>query len=71
MNLKRESADASSYYHEVATADIARMDSSAMCGNLADSMRDATLLLPPTELAKTTLTDPPTEFNCGPDSNPE
>ena len=39
MTLKNDSADASFYYHEDATADVARMDSSAVNGNLADAMK--------------------------------
>ena len=41
MNPKKISADASFYFHEDATADIARMDSSAVYGNMADAMKNA------------------------------
>ena len=41
------SSDASFYYHEDAKADtVARMDSAAVYGNLADAMRDAVVLFP-------------------------
>ncbi len=44
--MKLDSADASFYYHEDSAADFARMDSSAVYGNLADAMKNATVLLP-------------------------
>ena len=40
-----ENADASPYYTENATADVARMDSTIQYGNLGDAMKDATFLL--------------------------
>ena len=43
----RQNADASNYYRSATSADLARIDSSAVCGNLADAMRNATVLLPP------------------------
>ena len=39
MRIRNDSADASFYYHEDATADVARIDSSAVFGNLADAMK--------------------------------
>ncbi len=51
MNLN--SADASFYYHEDAKADVARMDSSAVYGNLADAMKNATVLLPRPKIVQT------------------
>lgn len=42
------SADASFYYNETAAAELARFDSSAMLGDLADAMKNAVFLLPPT-----------------------
>ncbi len=41
-----KSADASFYYHESAAAELARMDSSAVYGNLADAMKNATIIVP-------------------------
>ena len=55
MIPKAKSADDSFYYHESATADIARMDSSAVCGNLADAMKNATILLPNIHIIDTIL----------------
>ena len=43
----RQRADASNYYRSATSADLARFDSSAVCGNLADAMKNATVLLPP------------------------
>ncbi len=43
-----KNADASFYYHEDATADLASMDSSAVYGNLADAMKDAIVMFPET-----------------------
>ena len=43
---KDKSADASFYYHESAAAEFARMDSSAVYGNLADAMKNATIVVP-------------------------
>lgn len=39
MKFKDNNADASFYYYEDATVDVARMDSSAVYGNLADIMK--------------------------------
>ena len=44
------SADASFYYREDARADLASMDSSAVYGNLADVMKNATILFPPPQI---------------------
>ena len=52
-----KSADASLYYHESAAADIARMDSSAVYGNLADAMMNATILVPNIQIIDTMLID--------------
>lgn len=46
MTLSYNSADASFYYYERAAADFAKMDSSAVYGNLADAMKDSTVVLP-------------------------
>ena len=46
MTVDFNSADASFYYHESAAAEIARFDSSAVRGNLADAMKNAIFLLP-------------------------
>ena len=58
MTTMRNSADASFYYHEDATADVARMDSSAVYGNLSDAMKNAVLLFPNAEVVETTLEMP-------------
>ena len=47
MNVEYDTADASAYCRDVTSTDIARMDSSAACGNLADAMKNATVLFPP------------------------
>lgn len=59
MTLSDKSADASYLYHEDATADLARMDSSALYGNLADAMKNAIVMFPTTEIVETTLIEPP------------
>ena len=46
MKLYRESADASFYYHQDAAADFARLDSTAVPGNLADAMKNSVMRLP-------------------------
>ena len=46
MTPRDKDADASFYYHEDSTADVASMDSSAVYGNLADSMKDSIVLFP-------------------------
>jgi hypothetical protein len=43
MSKYRRTTDASSQYHDRTTANIARMDSSAAYGNLADAMRDSVI----------------------------
>ena len=55
MTLSFNSADASFYYYEQAAADFAMMDSSAVCGNLADAMKDSVVLLPADIQAATLL----------------
>ena len=65
MSSRNDSADASFYYREEATADVARMDSSAMYGNLADAMKNATLVLPPPKsIGKTVLKQVPPPTDC-------
>ena len=61
MTLKNDSADASFYYHEDATADVARMDSSAVNGNLADAMKNATVLFPSPQIVPTMMISAPSE----------
>lgn len=56
-----ESSDASFYYHEDATVDIARMDSSAVYGNLADAMKNATVIFTTPHVIETTLASQPYE----------
>ena len=59
MTLSDNSADASYLYYEDATADLARMDSSALYGNLADAMKNAVVMFPTTQIVETTLIEPP------------
>ena len=61
MTFKGKSADASFYYHEDATADVARMDSSAVYGNLADAMKNAVILFPTTRIIETVVVAPQPE----------
>lgn len=63
MTNKRDSADASFYYRESAAADTARMDSSAVYGNLADAMKNATLLIPSPRLVDSMIIDQPPEVH--------
>lgn len=64
MTFKSNNADASFYYHEDATADVARMDSSAVYGNLADAMKNATeKWFPSPKIIKTIMLSSPTENN--------
>jgi hypothetical protein len=49
------SADASHIYHEGTSADYASVDSSAVCGNWADLMRDAIVVIPAAVLQRITL----------------
>ena len=61
MTLRSNNADASFYYHEDATADVASMDSSAVYGNLADAMKDSIVLFPDTWIVEPTLVVPSPE----------
>ena len=45
MMPKGQNADASFYYHEDATADVASMNSSAVYGNLADAMKNSVVVV--------------------------
>ena len=63
MTFKSNNADASFYYYEDATADVARMDSSAVYGNLADAMKNATVLLPFPQIIETIMLSSPSEDN--------
>ena len=56
-----KSADASFYYHEDTAADVVRMDSSAVYGNLADSMQNATVPLPLPQIIQTVTISSPSE----------
>ena len=58
MMSRGKSADASFYYHEDATADVASMDSTAVYGNLADAMKDSIVLLPDTWIAEPAVMAP-------------
>lgn len=61
MTLKNDSADASFYYRENAAVDAARMDSSAVYGNLADAMKNATVLFPPPQIVQAVVINLPSE----------
>lgn len=45
MTIDFDNADASWYYHENAAAEAARIDSSALSGNLADAMKNSVVIL--------------------------
>ena len=61
MTLSSESADASYLYHEDATADVARMNSSAVYGNLSDAMKNAIVVFQSTQMIDTTVVVQPSE----------
>jgi hypothetical protein len=58
MTSRGNDADASFYYHEDATADVASMRSSAVHGNLADVMKDSIVLFPDTWIMDPTVEIP-------------
>ena len=58
MTPRGKNADASFYYHEDATADVASMDSSAVYGNLADAMKDSIVVFPPTWIVEPAVVAP-------------
>ncbi|MDE2646264.1 MAG: hypothetical protein OXI05_10585 [Bacteroidota bacterium] len=70
MTINSNSADAGFYYHENAAADIARMDSSAMYGNLADAMKNATVLFPSPQIIRTIMVSPPSPMDGQVDPDP-
>lgn len=70
MTFNRNNADASFYYHEDAAADVARMDSSAMYGNLADAMKNATVLFPSPQIIRTIMVSPPSPVDGQVDPDP-
>ena len=61
MTTRGNNADASFYYHEDATADVASMHSSAVYGNLADAMKDSIVLFPDTWIVEPTVVVPSPE----------
>ena len=61
MTPRGNNADASFYYHEDATADVASMDSSAVYGNLADAMKDSIVLFPDAWIVDALLVTPSPE----------
>ena len=61
MTNKVPSADHSFYYHENANADFARMDEAAVYGNLADAMKNATVVLSPIQIIDTIVMSSPIE----------
>ena len=63
MTVISKSSDASFYYQEDATADIARMDSSAVYGNLADAMKNATVVFTTPQVIETTVASQPYEVD--------
>ena len=72
MTPRGQSADASFYYYEDATADLATMDSSAAYGNLADAMKDSILLFPDTAILGPAVVAPAPEDerSCPPRTGP-
>lgn len=48
MKKMIKSSDASYYYHEDSTANVALLNSSAVYGNLADAMKDSIVVFPDT-----------------------
>ena len=66
MKLERNSAEASLYYHESTAVVAARMESSAVHGNLADAMKNATVLFPPLWTAQTVIDGQPLENSNDP-----
>jgi len=63
MKPRSNNADASFYYHEDATADVASLDSSAVCGNLADAMKDSIVVFPDAWIAEPTVVVAPPLMN--------
>ena len=61
MTPKGKNTDARFYYRENATVDVARMDSSAVYGNLADAMKNATVLFPPPQIVQRVVINSPSE----------
>ena len=61
MKPKGQSADANFYYYEDATADVASMDSTAVYGNLADAMKDSTVLFQNTYILEPAVVVPSPE----------
>ena len=53
MKPQISTTDASYYFHEDATADVARMDTTAVCGNIADAMRNAVIVIENTRIIET------------------
>ena len=58
MMPRGKNSDASFYYHEDATADVASMDSSAVYGNLADAMKDSIVVFPATWIVEPAVMAP-------------
>ena len=59
MMARHRNSDASFYYYENASVDVASIDSSAVCGNLADAMRDAVVILSETLIVEASIVYPP------------
>ena len=70
MIFRSNNTDASFYYHENAALDIARMDSSAVYGNLADAMKNATVLFPSPQIIRTIMVSPPSPVDGQVDPDP-
>ena len=69
MTTRGNNADASFYYHEDATADVASMRSSAVHGNLADVLKDSIVLFPDTWIMEPTMVIPrPEDIDSGEDN---
>ena len=61
MTNKIPSSDYSFHYHENSFVDNARMDSSMVYGNLADAMKNSTVVLSPTQIIETKIISSPKE----------
>lgn len=70
MTFIINNADASFYYHEDSAMDLARMDSSAIYGNRADAMKNATVLLPSPHIIRVIMVSPPCPDNKQVDIDP-
>ena len=61
MTERINNSDASYYYHEDSTADVALLNSSAVYGNLADAMKDSVVVIPDTRVVESKVVLPANE----------